>query len=508
MLISGRRFCEGMFHRTEDVTSEGYVTLCGHGESLQCNKCSRCTDLVEQYYHRILSSCGMLSARLLGNRVRLLCGHDFKVSCLDVTCGHRRNAHSENMGRRALHTPYLISSRGHCYSSKASLSTPESMRILAYKRGEMIGKDSTEYSDVLLPKKDVLSISHLAGLVFSAVADPDSVDMKCMLSELRKRYHRTIPENFVSAVQQKLEILSSESWALIDEKVLFMKMPLLFSSPEQLEAAHNILKDFFESSEKASKVLLRTPFIAIKSQEHLRKMLDVIIEFQIEKESVIKNSKVLLYDPGRAWEALTFLKNWGIDSAGTSKMISRTAMFLSISSKSIHDALIFLKNTGMSKKEIIEIVQYRPSILHRSTNLKYKYDLCQKIGITFKVAIKHIVHHSAERITLQIKFFKDLGLSDEVIAAMIHKEPRLLGKSIEDMQVKIQYLLHTRNHPIADIIKFPTCLCYSFQKRIIPRFKCLEEKGLHDSFSLSYILSLSDIRFRKLFKVPNLVISS
>ncbi|KAH7289718.1 hypothetical protein KP509_30G015900 [Ceratopteris richardii] len=473
--------------------------------SLRCVNYSPSTSSKEQYRELEHASYGMLSARSLVTRAGFFFGPDFVLSFSDITCKCRRHPNSEYRSRWPLHAVHTMSRRGHCSSSKASFIAFESSGNLAHKTREKTSKDLAKYSDVQLSKQDVLSKSHLAGWVSSAVADPHSMDIESMLLELRKRFHRKTPENFVPALQQKFKFLMSESCTSVD-KIAFVNAAILFSSPEQLQAVHNVLKDYFGSSEEASKMLLSTPSLVTKSQQHLKKMLDVMLEFQIDKASVEKNPKVLLCDPHRACNVLAILKGWGMDSAYLSKMVRRTGRFLSSSDECIQGALKFLASTRMSKKEILEMVQYRPSVFQKSANLEYKYSLCQEMGINFEVAIRYIVNHSAERIALQIKSFKDLGFPDEAIVAMVAKEPRLLAKSMKDLKVKIQYLINSRDQSLADISKYPACLCYSFEGRYIPRFRYLEQRGLLDSLSVSYILSLSNRQFREIFKVPDSII--
>ncbi|KAH7288483.1 hypothetical protein KP509_31G027900 [Ceratopteris richardii] len=213
------------------------------------------------------------------------------------------------------------------------------------------------------------------------------------------------------------------------------------------------------------------------------------------------NPKVLVSDADKARISLRFLKDWGLSSADMNKIIHRDLRILSLSGDtSIQPALTFLESIGTSRDKIVELMILCPRIFHRGIGdrLIQKYDICQKLGINFHSAMRYIMLHRTERVFSQVEFFREQGFSDEDIVNLFEKEPRILAKSKGDLKVKLQFFTQIHNRSIAEIIKFPACLCYSFKNRILPRLTILKERGFPDKMNLFYILAVTDSAFRNI----------
>ncbi|MCO5548580.1 hypothetical protein L7F22_002040 [Adiantum nelumboides] len=396
-------------------------------------------------------------------------------------------------------------------NSNMSTLACESSEICALRIVETIATNERDTVNAVTPqpssalRRVLLPLDELANLLFAAVADPTLVDMGQIRLQMGIRFRRTSSETYISDLQQKLATLKLPSCIT---KTLLKKRSFLFSSPEHLQAIIKVLQDFFESGEKACNIVVRNPSIIEKSVEHVQKMLTLISEFQIEKQTVERRGDLFVFDVDRTRDVLTFLKSWGVHAAGRNRMLSRKIGFLKRRDKlCTQSVLTFFESIGMSKSEILTLLLDNPDILRRSVakNLMPKHGLCQKLGWNFSSVLPFIKYHSYERILSQITFLKEQGLSEETIVKLVEKEPRILGKSKQDLQLKLDFLLHTHNRCVSQVLSFPACLCYSFKCRILPRFRFLKMKAKVDSLSLSYILSLKSSTFRSVFDVPESV---
>ncbi|MCO5567148.1 hypothetical protein L7F22_020836 [Adiantum nelumboides] len=408
-------------------------------------------------------------------------------------------------------TGMSLSLRNSWGNSNVSTLACESSEICALRIVETIANDERDVANIVTPqpssalRRVPLPLDELANLLFAAVADPTLVDIGQIRSQMGIRFRRTPSETYISDLQQKLATLKLPSCTT---KTLLKKKSFLFSSPDTCKPLSRFLQDFFESGEKACNIVVRNPSIIEKTVEHVQKMLNLISEFRIEKQTVEKRGDLFIFDVDRTRDVLTFLKNWGVHAAGRNRMLSRNFGFLRRRDKlCTQSVLTFLESIGMSKSEILALLLDNPDLLRRSVakSLMPKHGLCQKLGWNFSLVLPFIKYHGYERILSQITFLKEQGLSEETIVKLVEKEPRILGKSKRNLQLKLDFLLHTHNRSVSEVLSFPACLGYSFECRILPRFRFLKTKAKLDSSSLSYILSLKSSTFRSVFNVPDSV---
>ncbi|KAI5055186.1 hypothetical protein GOP47_0030331 [Adiantum capillus-veneris] len=444
-----------------------------------------------------------------GQRPAMLAGRlNTRYSLSTFAWSPRIHSCLDHAGKR----PSLESSWGYCHVSTVAY---EPVKTHALEAMEMIAEERCDYAyspdnarkspSTPALKEGLIPLDELSNLLFTACTDPESVDLNQVRLRTSRRFHRSTSDTFISDLQQKLSLLKLPPHI---SKTLLKKRGLLFSSPEHLQAMLKVLEDFFDSREKACSILVSNPFIIGKTLEHLQQVLNVVGEFQIKKEIVERSCEFLRYNVDRTRDVLTFLESWGVHAASRNMMFSKNSQFVRYPLKDyVYPVVNFLESISMSKAEVVGLLEEHPDILGRSVpkNLMPKHSLCKKLGWNFIEVLPYIKYHSYARILSQIEFFKEQGVSDEAIIKLVEREPRVLGKSMDSLKTRLDFLLHTHNRSIAEIVSFPACLLYSFKNRIKPRLEFLEKSSSHGSFGLAYVLAIKSCKFRTAFKVPESV---
>ena len=80
---------------------------------------------------------------------------------------------------------------------------------------------------------------------------------------------------------------------------------------------------------------------------------------------------------------------------------------------------------------------------------------------------------------LRIKYLMKSGLSRTEIAFMIRRFSPLLGYSIDEvLRPKLEFLVHTMEKPIRDVVDYPRFLSYSLEGKIKPRYLVLKQRNI------------------------------
>lgn len=327
---------------------------------------------------------------------------------------------------------------------------------------------------------------------------------------IKRRCKKNTSNDASLELLQKVKLLESEQVSPSDAKTLLTRKAFMSTSPEQLAVVLKVLKEFCESGEKACQVLAENAGVLLQPVELLQQKLKVLDDFQLGKEALLRlgtRRYMLTLKVEVLKRTLTFLKEIGLSVESRNKMICKNPNILRLSvENSMQPTLDFLENVGIARQRVLRLLQTRPELLGMSidNNLMVKHKFFQQMGFSakeFSVAIRYLSQYPTEHIFAQVEFMKEQGFSDADVALMVRKQPGILAKSKEDIKNKLHYLLYEQNRDMTEVVKFPTCLGYSLEERIIPRFKILKEKNPLRIYSLSTILALKDSEFRERFKV-------
>ncbi|XP_037497478.1 transcription termination factor MTERF15, mitochondrial [Jatropha curcas] len=126
-------------------------------------------------------------------------------------------------------------------------------------------------------------------------------------------------------------------------------------------------------------------------------------------------------------------------------------------------------------------------------------------NISFANALRMIMQMKSKTWKQKIDAFSRLGFSEEEIWSVIKKRPLCMGYSEKTIIKKIDFLVNKMGWQPAIIAKYPVVLCYSFEKRVVPRcsvVRVLILKGLiKPDISLKYILQSSEKNFLDMFVI-------
>ncbi|KAL0366423.1 UNVERIFIED_CONTAM: hypothetical protein Sradi_3532400 [Sesamum radiatum] len=112
--------------------------------------------------------------------------------------------------------------------------------------------------------------------------------------------------------------------------------------------------------------------------------------------------------------------------------------------------------------------------------------------------------------TLELKFrtFRELGFSEDDIAAAFRNAPLVFGVSEEKLKAVKEVLLATGKYNLSCIVNYPTSLMYSIEKRYKPRLQVLEmleSKNMIQNWPMvSTLCIMSNKRFYEKFIGPYL----
>ncbi|KDP37144.1 hypothetical protein JCGZ_06200 [Jatropha curcas] len=259
--------------------------------------------------------------------------------------------------------------------------------------------------------------------------------------------------------------------------------------------------------------------------------------------------RLILFDPEKTiLPKIQFLRSVGISDSDLPVMISRNPIFLS---GSLNNLLIpfydFLKSLLFSDEKVLIILK-RISPLnmcyvkeHLPINVSVLRELgmrlstisilitcnpniiCLKsdkfigavkkvigmgfdpLNLQFANALRVIIQLNSKTWKRKIDAYSRSGLSEEEILSAFRNFPLFMTLSEKTFMKKMDFLVNKMGWQPAIVIKFPIVLCYSLEKRIVPRcsvVRVLILKGLiKPDISLKYILQSSEKNFLDMFVI-------
>lgn len=273
-------------------------------------------------------------------------------------------------------------------------------------------------------------------------------------------------------LHQKVSLLESEQASRADATILCKSTAFKSTSFQHLASVLKLLKELLGSGENACRALAANPgFLWHRRSQHLEQKLKVLVDFGIKEEVVRKlctAPHILTRKVESLHKRLSLFGEIGLTVEAINRLLRTYPRILQYADGNILLALDFFKSLGMSGKEIL----CTPALLSQPVDsIRKKYD-----------------------------FLRDQGFSDSDVHVLIHRNRQILGVADKNLKSKLDFLLCEHSYDLADIIKYPRCLTYSLQGRLIPRFKALKGKGLSKVYALSTIVSYNDLRFQKLIR--------
>lgn len=112
----------------------------------------------------------------------------------------------------------------------------------------------------------------------------------------------------------------------------------------------------------------------------------------------------------------------------------------------------------------------------------------------------------AINVKLRIECLHKHGLSLREAFKVLHAEPRVILYDLEDLEEKIDFLLHKMRFCIEHLVECPEYLGVHLKKQIIPRYNVFEHLrsvgGLGDEVWMKHYVKLSRMNFYNMFVKP------
>lgn len=168
------------------------------------------------------------------------------------------------------------------------------------------------------------------------------------------------------------------------------------------------------------------------------------------------------------------------------------------------------KNLGFNNCEIVEEIVREPKILSMELGeLSRCLELLQSLKCR-EAVIRDIFSDGPFRAGFEVKLRVDClcrhGLIRREAFKVLWKEPRVIVYSIEEIEQKIEFLIHHMKYKIECLIDVPEYLGVNFEKQIIPRYNVIKYLdsigGLGDPVMLRDLIKPSRLRFYNMYVKP------
>ncbi|KAF5480774.1 hypothetical protein F2P56_001490 [Juglans regia] len=167
--------------------------------------------------------------------------------------------------------------------------------------------------------------------------------------------------------------------------------------------------------------------------------------------------------------------------------------------------IAFLKSCGIVGSQLSMLLTRQPRLFTiKESKLR---DLVSRVlDMGFAVNSRMLVYAlytvscmSNETFTRKLELFQSSGFSSEECIQMFRKAPGLLRTSEEKLKLGFEFFMNTINLEKSVLVRIPSCLMYSMDKRVMPRYMVLQvinsEKLLKREPSFIHVLSLTEEEF-------------
>eukprot|EP00250_Pteridium_aquilinum_P009634 c18814_g1_i1 orf=23-1102(-) len=324
---------------------------------------------------------------------------------------------------------------------------------------------------------------------------------------------QAIEEEDGTEVQSKRELMQEEGFteqqieAVLDIDPRSDKLAWLLS----------LLKDRGITGPTAGSFIASHSKLIHGNLDHFRLRLEILQDAGMEpsllRKAILQRSGFLscCASPDNLEKHLSFLKDLGLCPNTIYLAMIRSPGFLKLGIENrLKPRCELFYNRGVSKEALRQLLRNYPRVFSGSdVCIIQKLDLVEKFGLDLKTkagarALGLWSTSSLENLLDKAKLIETVGLTHEEAVEMVKRQPSVLCMREEHIRKKIEFALHTVNSSVKEILKSPSYLTCSFEKRIVPRFAivlALKEKGLlKKPVPLGSVVSISDKEFQKRFK--------
>ncbi|PIM97900.1 Mitochondrial transcription termination factor, mTERF [Handroanthus impetiginosus] len=325
---------------------------------------------------------------------------------------------------------------------------------------------------------------------------------------------------------------------------------LLDSSPLEIEKSFKILLSLKPSQEFLVSTVSGCP--RVLQLEFLEKWQLGVVNWEIPNitsiaiRNVLEISRKFGLSPDDVFKCVKCLKGSGFSEDTITRVLENVPLVIMSSEDKICSKIDFLIGIGIQRREIDRVICLFPGFLAFGVEdrLKPLLDEFNDLGIRLsevkrevlrnpvalglengelsqclemarnlkcRVAIKKDIFRDGEfragyNVKLRIDSLRRHGLIYRDAFTVLWKEPRVILYKIEDIDKKIDFLVHKMKFDVQCLVEVPEYLGVNFDKQIVPRFNVIEHlrssDGLGDEVSLQDLVKLSRLRFYNMYVKP------
>ncbi|KAL3845806.1 hypothetical protein ACJIZ3_003209 [Penstemon smallii] len=308
---------------------------------------------------------------------------------------------------------------------------------------------------------------------------------------------------------------SPESAARVSSVLTHLK------DPHKSDSVLSFFKDSGFSITQLEKIMISWPQMLVASLENTIKpkykfFQDLGFSADEIAKIITSNPDTLRRRPNaRVTPSLSVLKGLLGPNVELVKVLRISGWFLKYNlEKTLAPNFEFLKSCGIAKEHIFWLMKRFPrALLCKPETMRKFVEYNDQVGIKrsskmYIHAIRVLSSMSNESWELKLQAFRNLGFSEDDIVVAFRKSPQVFAVSEDKMKKLKEVLLSTGKYDAMCIVKNPTSLGCSIEKRYKPRLqvlRTLENKNLIQSWpSFRTMYNINDADFFRKYVDPYL----
>ncbi|KAI3465110.1 hypothetical protein Pfo_021773 [Paulownia fortunei] len=295
-----------------------------------------------------------------------------------------------------------------------------------------------------------------------------------------------------------------------------------FKNPEKCDSILSFFKEIGFTKAQLEKTLKFRPYLLSASLEKIIKpKIKVFQDLGFSAKDIahiISNEPGILHTSAnnRVIPALSLLKGLMGSNEEVAKALRKSGWLLITDlEKNMVPNVKFLKSCGITMEQITILLNRLPRfLLYKPETVQICVDKVDKMGVdrsskmfTYAVGVVGSMSNGIWELKLQA-FRNILEFSEDDIVRVLRQNPLVFTVSEYKMKMVKEVLLATGKYKTSCIVKYPTSLMYSIEKRYKPRFEILEileSKHLIEKWPCLGIISrMRDDKFFKEFVGPHI----
>lgn len=171
--------------------------------------------------------------------------------------------------------------------------------------------------------------------------------------------------------------------------------------------------------------------------------------------------------------------------------------------------IALLESCGIVGTQLSKLLKRQPWVfaMSKSTLRSLVYRVLD-MGLSvdsgmFVRALESLSSLSNETFRKKLDLFRSLGFSEDECLEIFRRMPVLFKTSEEKLKFGINFFLNTVKMEKSTLVRHPTCLLYSMEKRVIPRYNVLQliklKKLMDKESSLCHAVNITEQKFLEKF---------